>query len=82
MAIPRGATVRQIVPKAIEGKVAGYSLDQITGERQLLVEWPDPDGGDHVHSAYMREDAVEVIAPPPAEAAAPAAAGDSSGATV
>lgn len=58
MAIPKGTLVRQKIV-VIEGTVAAYSVDQESGETQMLVEWTD-EAGD-VHSKYFKESEVEVV---------------------
>ena len=51
----KGTPVKQIV-KAIEGEVAGFSVDQETGDLQVLVTWSDEDGE---HSRYFKESEIE-----------------------
>lgn len=58
MAIPKGTKVRQVVP-VIEGVVAGYSVDQESGDTLLLVEWQDGDG--NVSSKFFKESEVAVV---------------------
>jgi hypothetical protein len=41
MSFKRGDKVVQIVPAPIEGEVAGFSLDQDTGEVIVLVAYTD-----------------------------------------
>jgi hypothetical protein len=55
----RGDQVKQILPAAVEGVVAGFALDQETGKVIALVESTDPDGT--VHSRYFSQDDLEVI---------------------
>jgi hypothetical protein len=54
----KGAQVKQIV-KPIEGEVAGFAVDQETGELQVLVTWTDEDGE---HSRYFKQDEIESVA--------------------
>lgn len=53
----KGAFVRQVVP-AVEGNVTGYSVDQETGDVQVMVEWTDADG--QPHSRYFKESELEL----------------------
>ncbi len=53
----KGTQVKQIV-KAIEGEVAGFSIDQETGDRQVLVKWTDDDGE---HARYFNETDIEAV---------------------
>lgn len=40
----KGQTVTQVLPAAIQGEVAGFSLDQENGEVLVLVNYTDADG--------------------------------------
>lgn len=52
----KGDTVRQIVP-IITGTVAGFSVDQETGARLILVEWQGAEG---TESRYFNEGDIEL----------------------
>ena len=54
----KGTQVKQII-KPIEGEVAGFSVDQETGDVQVLVKWTDDDGE---HARYFREADIEAVA--------------------
>ena len=54
MAFIKGDSVVQVLPAAIEGKVAGFSLDQDTGEVVVLVSYVDAD--DNEHTRYFKQD--------------------------
>lgn len=58
MAHAKGTQVRQIMTP-IQGTVAGFQVDNETGDVQLLVEWVGPDG--ETHSKYFREAEVEAV---------------------
>lgn len=53
----KGTQVKQIV-KPIEGEVAGFSVDQETGDVQVLVKWTDDDGE---HARYFKQDEIETV---------------------
>lgn len=59
----KGAKVRQNV-KPICGEVVGFSIDPETGERQFMVEYPDPldteGDGDYKHQRYFKETDLEL----------------------
>lgn len=55
----RGDQVKQILPAPVVGVVAGFALDQETGEVIALVESTDIDGT--VHSRYFSQVDLEVI---------------------
>jgi len=52
--------VVQILPTPIVGVVAGFALDQDTGEVIVLVNSTDDDGT--VHSRYFKQTEVEAAA--------------------
>lgn len=54
---PKGTQVEQIV-NPIKGTVTGFSVDQETGEVQILVEWTDTDGD---HSRYFTQDQLQAL---------------------
>jgi hypothetical protein len=52
----KGTKVKQII-KPVEGEVTGFTVDQETGDVQVLVAWTDDDGD---HARYFKEsDLVE-----------------------
>ena len=53
----KGTQVKQIV-KPIEGEVAGFAVDQETGDVQVLVTWTDDDGD---HARYFKQDEIETV---------------------
>jgi hypothetical protein len=53
----KGTQVKQII-KPIEGEVAGFSVDQETGDVQVLVKWTDDDGE---HARYFKQDEIETV---------------------
>lgn len=55
--ITKGIKVRQIVP-AIHGEVAGFRIDENTGERLILVEWQDAEG--IIQQRYFKESDIEI----------------------
>ena len=57
MGVKRGDSVRQIV-KVIEGTVAGFQIDNDSGEKLVLVEWSD---GEDLHSKYFLETEIELV---------------------
>jgi hypothetical protein len=58
---PKGATVRQILPKPIIGTIERYEVDQSTGELQVLVTWPDTNGDGSPESRYFKTSEVELV---------------------
>lgn len=59
MAIAKGTNVKQVVPAPVVGVVAGYNIDENTGEVQYLVEWTNPDGT--TQSRYFSASQIEVV---------------------
>jgi len=55
----KGDAVRQIVT-VVHGTVAGFSVDQETGDVQHLVEWAE---GEEVKSRYFTADQLEADIP-------------------
>lgn len=53
----RGDKVVQVMPAAVEGEVAGFSLDQDTGEVIVLVSSVDADGVEH--SRYFKQSEIQ-----------------------
>jgi len=51
--------VSQILPAPITGVIAGFSLDQYTGEVIALVNSTDADGV--VHSRYFKQTEIEAV---------------------
>ena len=49
----KGSRVVQVQPAPIVGVVSGFSVDQETGDVQVLVSWPAEDGS--VHSRHFKE---------------------------
>ena len=58
MAIAKGTPVRQVITP-IEGTVAGFEVDQETGQLQYNVEWVDADG--NVQNTYFKEGDIAVL---------------------
>ena len=54
----KGDAVRQVVP-VIEGVVESFQVDQETGELQLLVSWPTPEGD--TQSKYFLDSELEAV---------------------
>ena len=54
----KGTQVKQIV-KPIEGEVAGFQVDQESGELLVLVKWTD-DSGEEC-SRYFKQGEIETI---------------------
>lgn len=57
----KGDTVRQIMPKPVEGTVTEYNVCQNTGVVSVKVEWPDADGDGHPESRYFTLAEIEVV---------------------
>jgi hypothetical protein len=51
----KGTKVKQII-KPVEGEVTGFTVDQETGDVQVLVAWTDDDGE---HARYFKETDLE-----------------------
>lgn len=52
----KGTQVKQVITP-VEGEVTGFTVDQETGDVQVLVAWTDEDGE---HARYFKEsDLVE-----------------------
>lgn len=67
---PKGTRVRQVLPPPEEGIVTKFDVDQISGDRQYLVEWPDAKDPTVIHSGFYSESELEkvedaVLAPAP-----------------
>lgn len=58
-AFTKGQAVAQVLPAAIEGEVAGFSLDQETGEVLVLVAYEDSEG--EKQSRYFRQSDIAAI---------------------
>lgn len=56
-----GSTVRQIMTAPIEGKVVGFRMDELTGDRLVHVAWKekDEDGAEHIHAHFFTEEQLE-----------------------
>jgi|GEM_PF-6627334 len=52
----KGQEVVQILPTPFAGTVAGFALDQDTGDVFVLVEYTDANG--ELHSRYFRQSEV------------------------
>ena len=52
----KGTKVKQIVAP-VEGEVTGFTVDQESGDVQVLVEWTDSDGVQH--GRYFKETDLE-----------------------
>lgn len=48
MSFKKGQKVTQVQPKAIEGTVTGFEVDQETGERNIRVAYKGESDEDHV----------------------------------
>lgn len=60
--IKKGVTVRQIMPAPVVGIVAGFSIDDETGERQLRVKTPTLDtDGKQIMYEDRHGDAVQAV---------------------
>ena len=57
MSFKRGDKVVQIMPADIEGEVAGFSLDQDTGEVIVLVAYVDADGNEQTR--YFQQSQID-----------------------
>lgn len=62
MSFKKGDTVIQILQAPIEGTVAGFSLDQDTGEVKVLVAYKDANGDSH-QRYFKASELNEVVAP-------------------
>lgn len=60
MSFTKGQQVVQITTPPIVGKVAGFSVDQETGEVQVLVAWTASDGT--AHQRYFKQ--TELVGEP------------------
>lgn len=58
MSFKKGDAVTQILPAPISGVVAGFSLDQDTGEVLVLVNSVDADGIENTR--YFKQSEVQV----------------------
>lgn len=58
-AFTKGQAVAQVLPAPIEGEVAGFSLDQETGEVLVLVAYKDSEG--EQQSRYFRQSDIAAI---------------------
>jgi len=56
MSFNKGQEVTQIMPTAIKGTVAGFSLDQETGEVLVLVNYVDDEGNEQTR--YFQQSQV------------------------
>lgn len=56
--LAKGTKVTQIVQAPIKGEIAGYNVDQETGDLLLKVEWDDADGS--VHTKYFKENEIRL----------------------
>lgn len=58
MQFTKGQQVIQVLPPAIAGTVAGFSVDQETGAIQVRVEWAseDAEGAVHAHERFFTGD--------------------------
>ena len=52
----KGQAVTQVLPEPIAGEVAGFALDQDTGDVIVLVEYTDANG--ELHSRYFRQEEI------------------------
>lgn len=57
MSFKKGDKVVQIMPAPIEGEVAGFALDQDTGEVIVLVSSIDADGVEHTR--YFKQSEIQ-----------------------
>jgi hypothetical protein len=57
MSFKKGDKVVQVMPAPVEGEVAGFSLDQDTGEVIVLVSSVDADGVEH--SRYFKQSEIQ-----------------------
>jgi len=55
----KGDKVAQIQAAPVQGVVAGFDIDQESGDVQVRVEWPNEDGGMHVR--HFPQDQLEAI---------------------
>lgn len=55
----KGDPVSQVVAAPIVGNVAGFDLDQETGDVSVKVEWTDADGVEH--SRFFTEAELQAV---------------------
>lgn len=58
MSFKKGEKVIQVQPKAIEGVVEGFGINQETGERNVRISYTDEIGNSH--HRYFKETELKV----------------------
>lgn len=64
MSFKKGDSIIQILPAPIMGVVAGFSLDQDTGEVLVLMSSVDADGVEHTRYFKQTEIELNTVTPP------------------